>query len=144
MELNEIQEFVHENLHDGGEGNAVGVDLIAAKLGQYAETRIRVQAAGGAIPEEERKEVMGDILASMLFVVAHAAEDEGVDLATATRKRLARMSEVYEKQNRFETAMKEGDLETIEDMLREDMEEAGLFDVEEDDSDSDPDSRGVY
>lgn len=144
MELSEIQEFVHENLHDGGEGNQVGVDLIAAKLGQYAETRIRVAAAGGAVPEDERKEVMGDVLASMLFVVAHAAEDEGIDLASATEKRLERMEEVYTKQTRFENALREGDLETIEEMLREDMDAAGMFDVEEDESDDEPDGRGVY
>lgn len=149
MEVNEIQEFVRDSLHDGGEGEPLGLRLIAAKLGQYAELQVKLAALPkGRVPQQMREQMLGDVLAATVFVVAHAAEDEGIDLGEKVESRYDAMKETKAKQSEWEDALEEGDVEAIRGLVEEQIEEGDvdLFgDDEEDTETQDTGSgRGVY
>ncbi len=113
MDLEEIQDFIAEEIDE--EDANIGLDLLIAMAGKFSEGRMALDAHG--IDGDDRAEVLGDVLAAMVTIIAHTAEEEGVDLAAAMDERMDAMRAEKEQREDVEQMIEDADYEGLAEAM---------------------------
>lgn len=145
MDISTIQETVGEHIGYEEGDERLAFSVLVTKMGQWAEAKLRFALIPDIVERPVRKVVLADILSASMIALAQAAEEEGIDLEKEVKSRIEELQEQQEKEAEIEEALEDGDIDGLADALREDVEDAGVFDNNTDNGDvDDPDGWGVY
>lgn len=118
MDVSEIQSAIEEH-HFDDESDGFGFRMLVSSIGELAQMLAGLESGSNMFSDEERKKVLEQELASIIFTLCHLAIEEGIDLDVVMESFTEVMIEEAESKERWDTALDEGDFETLKEMMKE-------------------------
>lgn len=115
MDLNDITERLEEARPDDKDG--VGMEVLAAKVGQMAQAKLRIEYAEkeGALNEERAQALRADIFGGMFVALLEYAAKHDLDIVAAVEERV----EFVEQRAEARDALQSNDPRRVAEQIKE-------------------------